>query len=122
MLDIGWSELFFTVAVAIVVIGPRDMPRALRFAGQWLGRIRRVSAHFRSGIEAMIQEAELQEMEKRWQEQNAAIMAAGSPESAPQNPENPLEPGPDHPAAPVIGPDAQAPGHAQSARAQDRPR
>jgi sec-independent protein translocase protein TatB len=74
MLDIGASEFLLIVIVAIVVIGPKDIPRALRMAGQWIAKVRRVSGHFRSGIETMIREAELAEMEKKWREQNEAIM------------------------------------------------
>ena len=74
MFDIGSSELLLIVIVAIVVIGPKDMPRALRTAGRWIGKARRVSAHFRSGIDAMVREAELEEMERKWREQNEAIM------------------------------------------------
>lgn len=75
MFDIGWDEMLFTAIIAIIVIGPKDLPRALRTAGGWIAKIRRVSGHFRSGIETMIREAELAEMEKEWKEQNAAIMA-----------------------------------------------
>ena len=75
MFDIGWDEMLFTAIVAIVVIGPKDLPRALRTAGQWIGKVRRVSGHFRSGIETMIREAELADMEMEWREKNAAIMA-----------------------------------------------
>lgn len=74
MFDIGASELLLTVIVAIVVIGPKDLPRALRMAGGWIGKIRRISGHFRSGIEEMIRQAEVEEMEKKWLEKNAAIM------------------------------------------------
>ena len=74
MFDIGWDEMLFTAIIAIVVIGPKDLPKALRVAGQWIGKVRRVSGHFRSGIESMIREAEIEEMEKKWREQNEAIM------------------------------------------------
>lgn len=79
MFDIGWDEMLLTAIVAIVVIGPKDLPRALRTAGRWIGKVRRVSGHFRSGIESMIREAELEDMEKKWREQNAAIMQAHPP-------------------------------------------
>lgn len=82
MFDIGASELLLTVIVAIVVIGPKDLPLALRTAGNWVGKIRRISGHFRSGIENMIREAEMEEMEKKWAAQNAAIMAAHPAASA----------------------------------------
>lgn len=75
MFDIGASELLVIVIVAILVIGPKDMPMALRAAGRWIGKIRRVSAHFRTGVDAMIREAELEELEKKWKAQNEAIMA-----------------------------------------------
>jgi len=74
MFDIGASELLLIAIVAIVVIGPKDLPLALRTAGRWIAKVRRVSGHFRSGIETMIREAELEEMEKKWREQNEAIM------------------------------------------------
>ena len=90
MFDIGASELLLTVIVAIVVIGPKDLPLALRTAGRWIGKIRRVSGHFRTGVETMIREAELEEMEQKWREQNAAIMGetgaaevAADPEAVP---------------------------------------
>lgn len=84
MFDIGATELLVIAIVAIIVIGPKDMPLALRTAGRWIGKIRRVSAHFRTGIDAMVREAEMEDMEKKWREQNARIMA--------QHPEQEMEP------------------------------
>lgn len=75
MFGIDWQELLVIMLVAVVVIGPKDLPRAMRTAGKWIGKIRRTSNHFRAGVEAMIREAELEEMEKKWAEQNAQIMA-----------------------------------------------
>ena len=75
MFDIGATELLLIVIVAVVVIGPKDLPRALRLAGRWIGKVRRTSNHFRAGIETMIRVAEMEEMEKKWAEQNARIMA-----------------------------------------------
>lgn len=74
MFDIGASELLMIVIVAVVVIGPKDMPAALRTAGRWIGQMRRLSSHFRSSLDAMVREAELEEMERKWREQNEAIM------------------------------------------------
>lgn len=75
MFDIGWDEMLFTAVVAVVVVGPKDLPMALRTVGRWMGKARRVSNHFRAGLDAMIREAELAEMEKEWQEQNKKVMA-----------------------------------------------
>ena len=75
MFDIGPTELLLIVVVAVVVIGPKDLPLALRTAGRWMSKIRKVSGHFRAGLDAMVREAEMEEMEKVWREQNAKIMA-----------------------------------------------
>ncbi len=74
MFDIGVGELLVILIVAVVVIGPKDLPLAMRTAGRWIGKMRRMSAHFRSGIDAMVREAELEEMEKKWKAQNEEIM------------------------------------------------
>ena len=76
MFDIGASELLLVVIVAVIVIGPKDLPLALRTAGKWMAKVRRVSSHFRSGIDAMVREAELEELEREWKERNEAIMKA----------------------------------------------
>ena len=86
MFDIGADELLLTAVVAIVVIGPKDMPRALRTAGRWVAKMRRMSSAFRSGIENVIREAELEEMEAEWRKQNAAIMADHPPTAAEADP------------------------------------
>ncbi|MEO5587735.1 MAG: Sec-independent protein translocase protein TatB [Novosphingobium sp.] len=130
MFDIGASELLLTVIVAIVVIGPKDLPRALRMAGGWLAKFRRVSGHFRSGIEEMIRQAEMEEMEKKWKEKNEAIMqgeamqeeaaATSAPDPASAEaaltPPHVNDPGGDMhlPAPPVLDP----PAHAEAAPPQ----
>jgi sec-independent protein translocase protein TatB len=74
MFDIGFQELLVIVIVAVLVIGPKELPLALRTAGRWIGKVRKVSAHFRTGLDAMVREAELEDMEKKWKAQNEAIM------------------------------------------------
>lgn len=75
MFDVGASELLMIAIVAIIVIGPKDMPLALRTAGRWIAKIRRVSGHFRAGLDAMVREAEMEDLERKWREQNERIMA-----------------------------------------------
>jgi sec-independent protein translocase protein TatB len=82
MFDIGASELLLIVIVAVVIIGPKDLPLALRTAGRWIAKVRRVSGHFRSGLDAMVREAELEELEREWKSRNEAIMKA-HPETDP---------------------------------------
>ena len=80
MLDIGWSELLLCAIVALVVIGPKDLPRAMRTAGRFVGRARGMARHFRTGFDAMVREAELEEMEKAWARENERIMREHPPE------------------------------------------
>ena len=74
MFDIGYSELLVVAVVALIVIGPKDLPRVMRTVGHWVGRARGMARHFRSGIDTMIRESELEEMEKKWREENERIM------------------------------------------------
>ena len=67
MFDIGWSELLVIAVVAIVVIGPKDLPRALRTAGQWTGKVRRMARDFQSQFNEAIREAELETVTKEVQ-------------------------------------------------------
>ena len=62
LLDFGWSELMLIGVVALVVIGPKDLPKALRVAGFWVRKARTLSREFQSSVEQMVREAELDEM------------------------------------------------------------
>ena len=69
------------IVVALVVIGPKDLPKVMRTVGYWVGRVRGMAHHFTSGIENMMREAELEEMEKKWREENERIMALHPPDA-----------------------------------------
>ena len=75
MLDIAPSELILVAVVALVVIGPKDLPRVMRVVGHWVGKARGMARHFRSGFDEMIRQSELDEMQKKWSDENARIMA-----------------------------------------------
>ena len=62
LLDFGWSELLLIGVVALVFIGPKDLPKALRVAGFWVRKARTLSREFQSSVEQMVREAELDEM------------------------------------------------------------
>ena len=62
LLDFGWSELMLIGIVALVFIGPKDLPKALRVAGFWVRKARTLSREFQSSVEQMVREAELDEM------------------------------------------------------------
>ena len=74
MFGVDKSELMQIAVVALVFIGPKDLPRAMRTVGRWVGKVRGMARHFNSGIEAMVREAELEEMEKQWRAENERIM------------------------------------------------
>lgn len=74
MFGIDSTELLVVAVIALVVIGPKDLPRVMRTVGYWVGRARGMARHFRSGIDTMMREAELEEMEKKWKEENERIM------------------------------------------------
>lgn len=95
MFDIAPTELLIIALVTLVVIGPKDLPRVMRTVGNWVGKARGMARHFRSGIDTMIRESELEEMEKKWREENERIMR-----------EHPM---PAHPALPPAEPGAAPP-------------
>jgi sec-independent protein translocase protein TatB len=84
MLDVAPSEFLLVAVVALLVIGPKDLPKALRVLGHWVGRARGVARQFRSGFDNMVREAELAELEKKWAAENARILAE-HPAEAPSN-------------------------------------
>jgi sec-independent protein translocase protein TatB len=64
MLDIGWSEMLMIAVVAIVVIGPKDLPRTLRTIGQWIGKARAMTRDLQNSVSDMIADSELDELRK----------------------------------------------------------
>jgi sec-independent protein translocase protein TatB len=62
LFDLGWSEILLIGTVALVFIGPKDLPKAMRVAGFWIRKARTLSREFQSSIDQMIREAELDEM------------------------------------------------------------
>src|SRR4051812_44690579 len=62
--DLGWSEMLVIGAVALVVIGPKELPNALRTAGYWVRKARSLSREFQGSVEQMIREAELDEVRR----------------------------------------------------------
>jgi len=62
MFDIAWSELLVIIIVALVVVGPKDLPRLMRTAGQWAGRARAMADQFRRSFDDIARQSELDEL------------------------------------------------------------
>ena len=68
MFGVDSSELAVVAILALIFIGPKDLPKVMRTVGYWVGRARGMARHFTSGIENMVREAELEELERKWRE------------------------------------------------------
>ena len=92
MFDIGWSELLLVLVVALVVVGPKDLPRLIRMLGRWVGKARRMADQFRAGFDDLTRETELDELRReisalrgnnpvsRFRDEiNRSILSAGTP-------------------------------------------
>ena len=99
MMDIGSTELLMIIIVAIVVIGPKDLPRALYKVGQVVGKAKGVVRHFRTGVDAMVREVELEEMEKKWKADNERIMREHAAAQSASAAAPAIAPAPDQPDA-----------------------
>lgn len=83
MFDVSPGEFMLVALVALVVIGPKDLPKAMRVVGYWVSKARGVTRQFREGFDTMMREAELKELEEKWAAENARIMAAHPTAEAP---------------------------------------
>jgi sec-independent protein translocase protein TatB len=95
MFGVDTTELLIIAVAALIFIGPKDLPRVMRTVGYWIGRARGMARHFTAGVETMMREAELEEMEKKWREENERIMALHPPGADYPDPPTPPLPPPD---------------------------
>lgn len=80
MFDIAWTEMLVLVVVAIVVIGPKDLPKVMRTLGGWMRKARALAGEFRFSLDELAREAELDEIRK-----NAETAANFDPNQAVKN-------------------------------------
>lgn len=76
MFDIAWSEMLLIGGVALVVIGPKDLPGALRAAGQAIGKIRRMASEFQGQFNDAMREAELTDLKKQVEDIGNSVQAS----------------------------------------------
>jgi sec-independent protein translocase protein TatB len=83
MLDLSWGEIVVIGTVAVIFIGPKELPGALRSLGHWVGKARTMAREFQNNVDDMIREADLDEVKK--QVQSAQSLASGGISTAIQN-------------------------------------
>lgn len=72
MFDIGWSELVVVAVVALIAIGPKELPGVLRMVGQWMGKARRLASDFQGQFNEAMREAEMADIKKQFDDVTAA--------------------------------------------------
>ena len=78
MFDIGWSELVVIAVVALIAIGPKELPGVLRMVGQWIGKARKMAGEFQGQFQEAMREAEMADLKKSFDEvKDAATGFAG---------------------------------------------
>src|SRR5689334_22588200 len=96
MFDIGWSEMALILAVALVVIGPKDLPRLARQIGRWSAKARSMAREFQRSLDDMAREAELQDIKAEIEKASRSASALGAEPERTIDPDGdlrrPLEP------------------------------
>ena len=129
MFDLGWGKIIIIAVIALVVIGPKELPAVLRTVGQWMGKIRRMAAEFQGQFQEAMREAEMADLKKHVDTITEATRDIGSfdplatarkdIESAFED--KPAATGSDVPATPASGEPANAAAHEVSAHEPSRP-
>jgi sec-independent protein translocase protein TatB len=78
MFDIGWSELLVIGVVALIAIGPKELPGVLRSVGHWMGKIRRMASEFQGQFQEAMREAEMSDLKKHADDLNNATKSLTS--------------------------------------------
>ncbi|MBA3669133.1 MAG: hypothetical protein H0W71_03585 [Sphingomonas sp.] len=110
MFGVDSTELLIVAVLALLFIGPKDLPNVMLKIGRWVGKVRGYARHFTSGIENVMREAELEEMERKWREDNQRIMSAHPPDAHYPDPPPAGELPPTEAAAAPSEPQVASPG------------
>jgi len=65
VLDIGWTEILVITVIALFVVGPKDIPKALKTVGIWVGKLKSLSREFQNTVEDAVRDSELDEVKKQ---------------------------------------------------------
>ena len=115
MFDIGWSELLVIGVVAIVVVGPKELPRLMRTFGHYTGKLRAMASDFQRQFEDAVRDSEIDEVRKAMQDFHAQASDATAAVDKPLMMPKPVEP------APATAPVAIAPPPEPTTKAKPKP-
>lgn len=116
MFDIGWSELLVIGVVAIVVVGPKELPRLMRTFGHYTGKLRAMASDFQRQFEDAVRDSEIDEVRKAMQDFHAQASDATAAVDKPLMMPKPPEP------APATAPASIAPPTSPAPKAKPKPR
>ena len=75
MFEIGWSELLLIAVVALIAIGPKELPTVLRTLGQWTSKLRRMASEFQSQFQEAMREAEMADLKKQVDDMTSQVQS-----------------------------------------------
>ena len=122
--DLSWSHMLLVLIVALVVVGPKDLPKLMRKMGQWTAKARDMADQFRRSFDEMARQSELDELRKELDELRNARPLAGVEQQLNQvmtGPAVSLEPEPAAPEAVVPAPEEPVIDHSEPAPAPLHP-
>ncbi len=102
MFDIGWGELLVIGVVALIVIGPKELPGVLRALGQWTGKLRRMASDFQGQFQEAIREAEMTDLKKEVDQLSDTARGLSTYNPLEDHNLDGLAPKPEKTAAPVV--------------------
>jgi sec-independent protein translocase protein TatB len=79
MFDIGWGELLLVGMIALIVIGPKELPTVMRTLGHWMGRVKRMASEFQGQFQEALREAELDDLKKQAEDLTGSVGDMSNP-------------------------------------------
>lgn len=79
MFDIGWGELLLVGMIALIVIGPKELPTVMRTLGHWMGRVKRMASEFQGQFQEALREAELDDLKKQAEDLTGSVGDMANP-------------------------------------------
>src|SRR3954447_7170606 len=79
MFDISWGKIVIIGVVALIFIGPKELPSVLRMVGQWMGKMRRMAAEFQGQFQDAMREAEMADLKKTFDETTSGLTSVFDP-------------------------------------------